>query len=164
MLSENKKKVYNMKQQKGFTLIELMAVVAIIGILATISLPVFNHYIEKSKAAAGLASLGTFKNDVAVCFMHEDTFSVCNDGEEGIHSGTSGINWVESVMVRQGVIEAYLTASNHFEGQENVLVHLVPSANPEDAAMNWTVLCSDYNASAGTHLIDTCTGLTEQPE
>ena len=145
-------------KQKGFTLIELMAVVAIIGILATISLPVFNHYIEKSKAAAGLASLGTFKNDVAVCFMHEDTFSVCDDGAEGIHGETSDINWVENVSVNNGVIQAVLTASNHFENQENIAIELVPSADPADAAMNWTILCSDYDAVAGTHLIDTCEG------
>jgi len=147
-----------MNKQKGFTLIELMAVVAIIGILATISLPVFNHYIEKSKAAAGLASLGTFKNDVAVCFMHEDDFDACNSDEEGIHEETSGINWVEYVEVEEGVIIAELTASNHFENQENVTISLVPTASPEDAAMNWTVYCSDYNEVAGTHLIDTCEG------
>jgi prepilin-type N-terminal cleavage/methylation domain-containing protein len=151
-------------KQKGFTLIELMAVVAIIGILATISLPVFNHYIEKSKAAAGLASLGTFKNDVAVCFMHEDTFNVCDSGAEGIHQGTSDINWVEYVSVNNGVIQATLTASNHFENQENVDIELVPSADPADAAMNWTILCSDYDGAAGTHLIDTCEGQMAQPE
>jgi len=149
-------------KQKGFTLIELMAVVAIIGILATISLPVFNHYIEKSKAAAGLASLGTFKNDVAVCFMHEDTFSVCDDGSEGIHNGTSDINWVERVDVSNGVIQATLTASNHFENQEHIDIELVPSADPADAAMNWDLYCSDYDAVAGTHLIDTCVGALEE--
>ena len=150
-------------KQKGFTLIELMAVVAIIGILATISLPVFNHYIEKSKAAAGLASLGTFKNDVAVCFMHEDTFSVCDSGKEGIHQGTSDINWVEYVEVFNGEVYAALTASNHFSNEENVIIALKPTADPSDAAMNWDIYCSDFDPIGETHLIDTCIGFTNGP-
>jgi prepilin-type N-terminal cleavage/methylation domain-containing protein len=122
-----------MNQQKGFTLIELMAVVAIIGILATISLPVFNHYIEKSKAA------------------------------EGIHEGTSDINWVEDVYVQDGVVVAQLTASNHFDNIEHVTIELAPSADPADAAMNWDIYCDDYDAVAGTHLIDTCKGPLQGP-
>jgi hypothetical protein len=90
--------------------------------------------------------------------MHEDDFDACNSDEEGIHEETSGINWVEYVEVEEGVIIAELTASNHFENQENVTISLVPTASPEDAAMNWTVYCSDYNEVAGTHLIDTCEG------
>ena len=147
-----------MNKQKGFTLIELMAVVCIIAILATMSLPVFNHYIEKSKAISGLAALGTYKNDVAVCFMKEDSFVGCEAGTNGIHQGTSGINWIENVNVDGGVIVALLTASNHFAEQENILIELVPSALPSDAAMNWDIYCSDYNGVTGTHLVDTCIG------
>ena len=147
-----------MKNQKGFTLIELMAVVCIIAILATMSLPVFNHYIEKSKAVSGLAALGTFKNDVAVCFMKEDSFADCDAGTNGIHGYTQDINWTNFVTVENGVILTELVASNHFAGIEHVMIELRPSAHPSDAAMNWEVRCSDYNATTGTHLIDTCVG------
>lgn len=50
-----------MKKQQGFTLIELMIVVAIIAILAAIALPAYQDYVAKSKAAAALADLASHK-------------------------------------------------------------------------------------------------------
>ncbi|AXI84551.1 pilin [Xylella taiwanensis] len=46
-----------MKQQEGFTLIELMIVMAIIAILATIALPMYQHYVAKSQVTAALADI-----------------------------------------------------------------------------------------------------------
>jgi type IV pilus assembly protein PilA len=55
------------KAQAGFTLIELMIVVAIIGILAAVAIPAYSDYTSKAKASNALAAAGPYKTAVAMC-------------------------------------------------------------------------------------------------
>jgi type IV pilus assembly protein PilA len=55
------------KQQKGFTLIELMIVVAIIGILAAVALPAYNDYTRRAEFSETVVSTGVLKTSLEVC-------------------------------------------------------------------------------------------------
>ena len=59
--------------QKGFTLIELMIVVVIIGILASIAIPAYQQYIARSEATSGFTSLSMLKPGVYYYLMRGDT-------------------------------------------------------------------------------------------
>ncbi|MDF2183325.1 pilin [Grimontia hollisae] len=52
-----------MKKQQGFSLVELMIVVAVIGVLTAVALPAYQNYVKKSEAGAALATLNALKTN-----------------------------------------------------------------------------------------------------
>jgi type IV pilus assembly protein PilA len=68
-------------QQQGFTLIELMIVVAIIGILAAIAIPQYQNYVARSQVTRVMAEAGSLKTPIEVCVL---------DGKASIGAEASG--------------------------------------------------------------------------
>ncbi|MHB1701724.1 MAG: pilin [Acidobacteriaceae bacterium] len=84
------------KVQQGFTLIELMIVVAIIGILAAIAIPMYGNYTSRAHASATMSELGAVKTAVALCVQTQGTTSKC--GTLGAYGLPASITVTQNVM------------------------------------------------------------------
>jgi type IV pilus assembly protein PilA len=93
-----------MKLQKGFTLIELMIVIAIIGILAAIALPAYQDYTVRSKISEGLNMVGAAKLAVAETYDSTGSFKA-NNTSYGLPLATSiKGNYVSTITATQSTI------------------------------------------------------------
>ena len=75
-----------MKKQSGFTLIELMIVVAIIAILAAIALPAYQTYTARSKFTEVISATGPVKTQMELCLLDVGKASIatnCTNGKSG---------------------------------------------------------------------------------
>ena len=93
-----------MNAQKGFTLIELMIVIAIIGILAAIALPMYQNYIARSQVTRAMGEAGNLKTAVETCILNGQLTVGTGTGQCQIGATSSSI--LSSAANAEGVSNA----------------------------------------------------------
>ena len=151
--------------QRGFTLIELMIVVAIIGILAAVAIPMYSDYTQRAKASTGLAALASYKTSVALCYQTRGALADCDAANYGIPANDTDaavdVNGLQTVSVLDGVITATLDAVADADGNPQITVQLTPDV-ASGTNVNWDLSCSDY-AADGSSRVDGCSSLYTAP-
>lgn len=122
----------SLNKAKGFTLIELMIVVAIIGILAAVALPAYQDYTKKAKFAEVVSMVGAARTAVELCFQTEGALTACDAGYQGIPAtvATGTYANLDTMTIADGVITA---ASTSATDSSNMI------ATPTGSPLTWTI-------------------------
>ena len=134
------------KIKNGFTLIELMIVIAIIAILAAIAIPAYQSYTAKSKFAEITTAVSSLKTDVVNCYNNSgNVLTSCDSGTGGMPAAvTATVGKLAGLSVTNGVIVGTAISGGGLSGE-------ILSATPTPTtAGQGSVLTWQYTGTAVT--------------
>jgi type IV pilus assembly protein PilA len=130
----------NLKNSKGFTLIELMIVIAIIAILAAIALPAYSDYTIRAKVSEAILAGDACKTSVAEYYQSQGTLPA-NISTSGCTSSSSP--YVASLDVQTGKIVVTTSADPSLGGAKSKTYKLNPTSNGIQNPLSWSCTTSD---------------------
>lgn len=129
------------KIQQGFTLIELMIVVAIIGILAAIAIPQYQNYTGRAQLSDAIVIAGGLKAAVGEYYQVNGSYTGADSGAAGIPAAIAANagKYANAVSVAAGTITVSMQSSGVASCVSGKQVTLTPDPAPaQDAPISWT--------------------------
>lgn len=136
--------------QRGFTLIEMLIVVAIAGILAAIAVPQYQNYTKRAKFSEVVSASQPFKVAVEGCYQTTGALTACGNGSNGVPGAATAAGFVASVSVAaDGTITATGDAATFGTAQTLILKPTAPGTATASAALTWAKDASSSCVAAG---------------
>ena len=132
-------KQMNKQIQKGFTLIELMIVIAIIGILAAIAIPAYQDYTIRAQVSEGLSLADGAKTALVEFYNNNGRYAASNSSAGLSTAASIHGNYVSSVDASNGMITVTFAKANGANPNSNILNGILTlSATTSSGAVKFT--------------------------
>ena len=130
-----------MRKDKGFTLVELMIVVAIIAILAAIAIPMYTGYVKKAKISEAVTNIDAIKSAVVVYYQKNGAFPASGTTPSDLGVQVDTTRWTYSITTNNNTCTIKATATSALGNLEGGWIAI--TGNATGGAIKWGELTCD---------------------